>query len=48
MEVPAACLNSHPPLVIVHLFQVHRGTTGDNLIKRGLSIRQHALSSDLK
>ena len=48
MEIPAARLNSHPPLVIVHLFEMHRSTTGDNFIKGGPSIRQLALSSDLK
>src|ERR1039458_7063476 len=31
-------LNSHPPLVMVHLFQMHGSAGGDNLIKSGSSI----------
>src|ERR1017187_3829827 len=47
MEVLSTGFNAHPPLVVVHLFQMHGSASGDNLIKCRSPILQPPLESDL-
>jgi hypothetical protein len=43
----SARFNSHPPLVMVHLFKMHVSAGSDNFVKRRFPIRQRSLGPDL-
>ena len=48
VEVFPSRTDAHPPLVVVHLFQVNGSARGNNLIKSRPTIPQYALGADLE
>ena len=48
MKVLSSRPNAHPPVVVIHLFQMDGCARGDNLIESGPTVLQRALSSDFE